>query len=128
MTLQIPRHYVATSISVIHSASPISISSLSLSLSLLHTVTESMALRLPTQLATPGKFHHHHHHHHSKINLVLMAISVKRNNLCPKETIWSVYSFNGSSTFKFCSFIIHVSILKYIFPQQFISITHNKNI
>ena len=56
---------------------------LSLSLSLLHTVTESMALRLPTQLATPGKFHHHH----SKINLVLMAISVKRNNLCPKETI-----------------------------------------
>ena len=52
-----------------------------LSLSLIHTVTESMALRLPTQLATPGKFLHHHHHHHSKINLVLMAISVN----CEKE-------------------------------------------
>ena len=101
----IPRHYVATLISVIHSPSPISISSLSLSLSLslLHTVIESMALRLPTQLATPGKFHHLHHHSKTSVS---RALSWKRT-IAPDAVHFSPLSSSTStSTLYFLSSLL----------------------
>ncbi|KAK9987590.1 hypothetical protein SO802_027829 [Lithocarpus litseifolius] len=49
-----------------------------------------MALRLPTQLATPGKFHHHHHHH-SKT-----SVSWKRT-IAPDATHFSPLSSSTST-------------------------------
>ena len=83
---------MATSISVVHSPSSISMSSLSLSIQY-YTVTQRMALRLPTQLATPGRFHHHHH---SSKTSVSRALSWKRT-IAPDAAHFSPLSSSTST-------------------------------
>ena len=92
---------------------PLSLS-LSLSLSTVlhrHSDTERMALRLPTQLATPGRFHHHHNNSKTSVS---RALSWKRT-IAPDAAHFSLLSSSTSTGtllyFLCCEFFLFVCYL-----------------